>query len=199
MRKKFLYFIVLIPCFLTALKSDNLPALFVQRLARAQIIFIRPENYVDTPLVKNGQMHYEYALKYPGKNFEVRYAVMPLDSVFIQFEAMQKDQKSVGTVLNPNKLYEGSFYAVMMNISNRGRQPKIQAFPADAAKKEFNADWAGFGLCEAGGEFASGYKYCMAVAIHKDNLGDAYYFYLSNDAADFQTLLPPIFYAMKFK
>jgi len=197
--KKFLpCFSLLFICLLTALKSDNLPALFSNRLARAQMTFIPPENYVELPLIKNGQMHYEYALKNPNKNFEVRYAVMPLDSVFIQFESFKKNQKPGDVLLSPNKLYEGSFGAIIANISG-GQQPQIQLFPKDAIKNEYNADWGAFALCEVSGEFGKGYKYCMAVAIHKDDLGDAYYFYLTDNSSDFQNLLEPIFHAMKFK
>jgi hypothetical protein len=50
------------------------------------------------------------------------------------------------------------------------------------------------------GDFGKGYKYCSAVAIHKDNLADAYYFYLSNNLSDFTSdKLISIFHAMKFK
>jgi hypothetical protein len=198
MRRLVPYFLSLAFCLLAALKSDDLPALFTNRLARAQIVFTQPDKYASTPIRKNTQMHYEYALKHADRNFEVRYAVIPLDSVIIQFDSLKKD-KNQGVFLEPNKLYTGAFFAIMSNISNRIRQSKIDAYPSDAARNEFNADWATFGLCEVDGEFGKGYKYCMAVAIHKDNLGDAYYFYLTDDKSDFQNLLPPIFYAMKFK
>ena len=143
-------------------------------------------------------MHYEYALKHPDKNFEIRYAVMPLDSVFLQYDSLEKNKNPGDVNLNPNKLYYGAFLATMANISG-GKPPKVEVYPNDAVKNEFNADWGAFGLCEVRGEFGKGYKYCMAVAIHKDNFADAYYFYLTDNAADFQALLPLVFHALKFK
>jgi hypothetical protein len=197
MKKLAPIFTVLLICLLTAFKADNLPALFVDRLSRAQMTFTPPAGYNEVPVIKNGQMHYEYALKHPDKNFEARYAVAPLDSILLQFEAMKKDKNTVMAV-GPNKLYFTSFMATMMNISG-GAMQKIQPFPPDAVKHEFNADWGASSVCEVKGAFGQGYKYCMAVAIHKDNLADAYYFYLADDVNDFRTLLVPIFYAMKFK
>jgi hypothetical protein len=200
MKKLTLLSTVLLFILLTALRADNLPALFSNRLNRAQLTFTSPDQYKAVPIISNGQMHYEYALKHPDKNFEVRYAVAPLDSLFIQFEAMQKDKNSVSAnMIGPNKLYYGAFLTTMINISNGTKQPTIQEYPVEAVKHDFNADWGAFSFCYVGGEFGKGYKYCMGVALHKDNLADAYYFYLTNNTDDFQTTLVPIFYAMKFK
>ena len=187
--------------FITSFKSDNLPSLFANRLNRAKMTFTAPDGFTEISVVKNSQMHYEYALKHPTKDFEVRYAVVPLDSVFIQFDAMQKNQSNGGTymTIGPNKLYYGAFVSTMANISN-GTQRNVMPFPSDAVKNEFNADWGASGVCEVAGEFGKGYKYCTAVAIHKDNLADAYYFYLTNNASDFTPdNMIPIFHAMKFK
>jgi hypothetical protein len=199
MRKLTLLGISLLIIVLTAFKSDNLPALFSDRLSRSQLVFDPPAGYTEVPVVKNGQMHYEYALKNTDKNFEVRYSVMPLDSVFIQFEAMKNDKNAVSiNMIGPNKLYYGSFVATMANIGG-GVRATMQPFPVEAVKHDFNADWGASSLCEAKGDFGKDYKYCMAVAIHKDNLADAYCFYLCDNLVDLQTLMPPIFYAMKFK
>ena len=183
--------------FVTSFKSDNLPSLFADRLNRAKMIFIPPNGFIEVSIIKNSQMHYEYALKDPTKGLEVRYAVAPLDSVFIQFDAMQKGGTHM--VVGPNQLYYGAFVSTMANISN-GTARHVGPFPADAVKNEFNADWGASSFCEVAGDFGKGYKYCTAVAIHKDSLADAYYFYLSNNLNDFMPdNLIPIFHAMKFK
>ena len=182
----------------TSFKSDNLPSIFADRLNRAKMTFTPPDGFIEAPVIKNSQMHYEYALKDPSKDFEVRYAVAPLDSVFIQFDAMQKDG-TTHMVVGPNQLYYGAFVSTMGNISN-GTAHHVGPFPADAVKTEFNADWVASGFCEVAGDFGKGYKYCTAVAIHKDSLADAYYFYLGNNLSDFTPEhLIPIFHAMKFK
>jgi len=199
MKKLTPLFTLLLITLLTAFKADNLPALFSNRLSRSQLTFTAPEGYKEVPVISNGQMHYEYAIKSRDKNFEVRYAVTPLDSIFIQIKAMKNDTNLVHvTAVSPNKLYYASFLAAMANISGGG-QPKVQAFPPAAVKHDFNADWGASSVCEVSGEFGKGYKYCMAVAIHKDNLADAYVFYLADNLQDIQALMDPIFYNMKFK
>jgi hypothetical protein len=199
MKKLTLLFTVSLIILLTAFKGDNLPALFSNRLSRAQMTFTPPDGYKEVPVIPNGQMHYEYALKHPDKNFEVRYAVMPLDSLFIQSEAIKNDKNStVVSMVSRNRLYEALFSATMANISG-GQQPNIQAFPTAAVNHDFNAGWGASSVCEVSGDFGKGYKYCMAVAIHKDNLADAYYFYLADNKDDIRNLMDPIFYAMKFK
>jgi hypothetical protein len=112
------------------------------------LTFTDPIGFIEVPVVKNGQMHYEYALKDTARNFEIRYAVSPLDSVFMQFNAM----KSQGTIMavGPNKLYYTAFVSTMVNISN-SKMGKMNTFPADAVKQEFNADWGSAIFCEPAG------------------------------------------------
>lgn len=192
--------LLIIACFvlLSAFKSDNLPTSFTDLLARAQITFIPPPGLVEVAPIKNSQMLYQYALKFPDKNFEVRYTVRPLDSMVNQYNDWLKNKKAGSARIDPNKIHAAALYAVMMNISGGSRPPVIKPFDSVAVKKEFHADWGATGVCVPGGDFSKGYKYCEVVAIHKDNMGDAYYFYLSDDASYYQSLLIPIFYAMKF-
>lgn len=192
--------LLIIACFvvLSAFKSDNLPTSFTNLLTRAQITFMPPGGLMEVEPIENSQMHYQYALKFPDKNFEVRYTVRPLDSMITQYNDWLKNKKAGTGRVDPNKLHAAALYAIMMNISNGSRPPQIKAFDSVAVRKEFNADWGATGVCVPGGDFARGYKYCEVVAIHKDNMADAYCFYLSDDVSYFQTLLIPIFHAMKF-
>lgn len=190
----------LVACFilLTAFKSDNLPSSFVDLLNRAQITFTPPAGLIEVEPVKNSQMLYQYALKFPDKDFEVRYTVRPLDSMVSQYNDWLKNKKTGSARIDPNKMHAAVFYAIMMNISGGSRPPQIKPFDSIAVKKEFNADWGAVGVCIPSGDFAKGYKYCNVVTIHKDNVGDAYYFYLSNDANYYQSLLIPLFHVMRF-
>lgn len=186
-------FLLLTICFI------DIPPSFTNLLAHAQMTFDTPNGFEETAIIKNKQMNYNYALKLPGHNFEVRYTVRPLDTLQKQYEAMKKNQQP-GTVMagiEPNKLYAMSFRAILFNISG-GRAGDIKLFPADAVKKEFNADWGATGMVPLAPEFGQNYKDCMVIAIHKDNIGDAYYFYMITDREDVK-LIPSIFHALKFK
>lgn len=143
-------------------------------------------------------MNYEYALKWPGHHFEVRFAIRPLDSLIINYTQIEKTKKAGDYNLNPNIMYPASLHAILFNISG-GNVGGAKTFSKDAVKKEFNADWGGTCIFPVSGEFGKGYNTCMAIALHKNNLGDAYIFYLSNSANNYQSELLPVFYALKFK
>lgn len=147
-------------------------------------------------------MSYQYALKYPDKKFEIRYSINPLDDDLQQYEEeMKKDSSS--TRLHPNNYYKSSMYAILSNVSD-GKvglgTAKLITFDKQEVKKEFNADWGASAVLEVGKTFGQKYKYCMVVAIHKDNQADAYIFYLANSTEDFGDLIEDtMFFSLKFK
>ncbi|HTE01518.1 MAG TPA: hypothetical protein VK668_19660 [Mucilaginibacter sp.] len=184
---------------ISSFKVDDLPPGFTDLLTRSQMTFTSPEEYTEVPFVKNGQMNYEYALKNHTKTFEVRYTVRPLDSLLKKFETMEKNKQPGDVNLSPNKFYYPAFIAIMTNIAGGKPMGRINEFDKTSVKNEFNADWGAINICEPVGEFGKGYKFCVGVALHKDNIGDAYYFYLTDNREDFQTLMPTIFHVLKFK
>jgi hypothetical protein len=183
---------------LTSLTSDELPKSFSELLVRAHMTFQYPEGLEETKIIENKQMNYEYALKYPKKKFEVRYAIRPLDKLMHDYRKKEKKKGSGDININPNEWYSSMLQATILNISG-GQLPEITNFNKQAVKKEFNADWGATCFFEVGKEFGQSYKYCMVVAIHKDNCADAYYFYLSNSKDDFSELMSPAFHSLKFK
>ncbi|WP_169817148.1 hypothetical protein [Flavobacterium glycines] len=47
-------------------------------------------------------------------------------------------------------------------------------------------------------EFGQDYKYCMIIAIHKDDAADAYYFYLADDQQTLKEQMQAVFHSLKF-
>lgn len=187
-------------CFvvLTSFSSDNLPKNFTDLLDRSQMTFDLPDQYSETAPIENVQMNYDYALINTAKDFEVRYAIRPLDDLIKNYNEQEKNKKPGDVTIHPNKIYEAIFQAIVFNISG-GKLSKIGAFDPQAVKKEFNADWGALTMVEAGKEFGQNYKYCFAIAIHKDNLGDAYYFYLANSQEDIKKNMLSAFHSLRFK
>ncbi|WP_107828108.1 hypothetical protein ABZR88_07125 [Mucilaginibacter yixingensis] len=184
---------------LCAFRADNLPANFITLLNRTDMNFTLPAGYAAVAVVKNNQMVYHYAIKSADRNFEVRYAVRPLDSIMNVYNdwLQNKDGK---VMTNPNNLYKLAFTIIMANLSRgSGRMPQIKAFDSLAVKRDFNADWGAVGLCIPTGNFSAGYKYLNVTALHKNNQGDAYIFYLTDNVQDLQTAMPPIYTALKFR
>ena len=183
--------------FLTSFGSVVLPENFVKLLSRANLNFACPDSLLSTPVLSTYGITYEYAIKYPHKNFEVRYAIRPCDNLWKQYELNKKNIKKGDIETNPDSVYMSAFETFILNVS--GQLPKITEFDKASVKNEFNAAWGGTVAVIPRKEFAQNYKYCMIVALHKSHQGDAYIFYLADSTDGFDRLLAPAFHALKFK
>lgn len=170
---------------------------FESTLDNCGMIFDMPDGYIQGQITENHNMNYEYALTYPEKDFEVRYAVRPIsykhyenDSVTSQMEEMKAFR---------NAQYRVVLEAIILNITG-GVSYKVGPFDDDNVKKEFNADWGGTTFVELNNsDFGKGFKYCMIVAIHKKDVADAYYFYLANSKENFMDYVKPLFHSLRFE
>jgi hypothetical protein len=160
--------------------------------------FNQTEGYSETPKIENQQMNYDYAIINQTKDFEIRYAIRPLDELIKDYNERKKNEKLGDTNIHPNKLHVGLFHSVIFNVSG-GKFSKINEFTPEAVKKEFNADWGAMAMVEVGKEFGQNYKYCFLITIHKDNVGDAYCFYLTNTQEGFAKNLQAPFHCLMFK
>lgn len=166
------------------------PALKKQLLA-ARMTLTPPPGWTETPVIRNDQMDYDYALRYPSHQLEVRYAVRPLTDMLAEY-ARSKTKKNV-TMVDPNRMYETLFRTIVLNVGMgaqtgsdmaAGFSKPLQTFPPAAVKAEFGADWGATALLEPGPEFGQTYKHCLLVGLHKNGAADAYCFYLFDDQKD---------------
>lgn len=182
---------------LTSFQEEKLPKTFTKLLDRGKMTFSKPNGFIEVPTIENDQMNYEYALKYPDKNFEVRYAIRPLDIAMKEYKKSIKNKKEGELILHPNKYYSPSLQATVLNISG-GQLPTITQFDKHAVKNEFNADWGATTFVTVGEEFGQSYKYSVVVAIHKDDIADAYIFFLSDTKVDFDKNMQTAFHSLRF-
>lgn len=200
MKKLYISLVLFVFAAITAFTLNTLPDDFTAVLKEAKMTFNMPDSLVEAKIIPNDQVGYIYALKYPGKRFEVRYALMPLDSLVMQYEASKKDTSM--KVIEPNSLFDKMFAVTAMNAAGGmvdGGWPQVQYFDSVAVKNEFNADKGGTIFIKPCKEFGQDYKYCMIVGIHKDNVADAYYFYLFDDKSALPALMKLPFHSLKFK
>ena len=183
---------------LTSFTTEKTTSAFQEKLLKAKMNFEMPKGFQETAIIANEQMNYDYAIKHVEKNFEVRFSLRPLDDMLKAHLEKEKNKKPGEINISPNKLYQGSFVAIAFNISGGKMLKGSSTFPPEAIKAEFNADWGAMTIVEAGKEFAQDYKYCMMVAIHKDDVADAYYFYLANDQQTLKEQIQPVFHSLKF-
>ncbi len=189
---------IFVAILLLSFRSDNLPTDFQALLTRAQMTFDAPPKLVMQECIENRQMNYEYALKHPKKKFEIRYAIRPLDIQIEKYKEWEKNKKPGDISIHPNKLYNPMLQATLLNISG-GQLPDINVFGQAAVAKEFNADWGATAFVSLDKEFGQDYKYCLVVALHKENVADAYIFYLANDRNVILKNMEPAFHALRFK
>lgn len=184
--------------FVCSFSSDNLPKDVSVLLAEAQMTLDIPDGYTPVKPVENRQMNYEYAIINKDRTFEVRYAIRPLDRMIADYNEREKNKKAGDINIHPNKLYTALTEATILNTSGGNmREPAV--FDSAAVKSEFNADWGATTMYEVGEEFGQKYKYCMIVALHKDNAADAYYFYLAYDKNVITQNMDAAFHSLKFK
>jgi hypothetical protein len=155
-----------------------------------------PSIFVESPVVANKNMDYEYAVKYPDKDFILRFAIRPIQSKVYPNDSIKKDVESKIKIRNTT--YEANMKSVLYAISG-GYDYEFKAFDKAAAKDEFNADWGAITLVELRSEFGKGYRFCMVVALHKDSVADAYLFFLSNKQDSFPAGMRPLFHSLRFE
>lgn len=141
---------------------------FKSLIEKCDLTFNKPTNCSEVKTIKNPDQYYSYALKHNVFDLEIRYCIRPYDSLKAQlFEKMPQIVKSM-------------FITTVMNMTH-GKKSGFNEFPEQAVQKEFGADWGATTAVELDCEFGKGYKYAMLTTIHKNGIGDAYIFYLTND------------------
>lgn len=188
--------------------------LLKQQLATAHMTLTLPADWTETPVIANEQMSYDYALRYPGRRLEVRYAVRPLAAQLAEY-ARSKKSKNV-SMLNPNGVYKQVFHTIVLNVgvggqTNPNMAQALQAefarplkeFPSQAIKAEFGADWGATDVIQPGPEFGQDYKHCLLVALHKNGAADAYCFHLFDDQKDLAEVVfgdpaKTVFHSLRF-
>ena len=143
-----------------------------------------PPNFRAAPVLNNENVVYDFAIKSNTTELEIRFRIWPVE----------KKEK------NPNALYVPMLVTMGLNISN-GQMMKPRQYPTESVKKEFRADAGSSGLVPVSSEFGKGYKQCLISVIHKDNIADAYVFYLYNEQKTILAALTTdnIYHALKFK
>lgn len=184
--------------------GNDLPEEFAELLKRAELTFKIPENFIETEIVENSHMLYEYALKHPTEKFEVRYAIRPIDDMVKEYDEWKKNSKEGETKFDPRALYPSIVLAVASNISadqilkEGGKTDKISSFPEESVRNEFGADAGMTGVVRPREGFSSDYKHCMVVAINKKDKGTAFCFYLFDDPSILSRVMLPIFHNLRF-
>lgn len=182
-------------------------ARFYKLLNQTGLTFKSPLGAIKTPVVKNTEVAYNYAVKYPTRNMEIRYLVVPYTGKPMK-TGKTADSKIIGTIDTAIIKKVDGYAKKLATKAGGGVEDKsiqVGGFAPEQAKKEFNADRMTYWMIPVkNNSFGTSYKFCNMVAIHKDNVGDAYIFYLSNSIQDlmknFKEIGPyNVYYSLRFK
>lgn len=185
-----------------------LPDTFQNVLDLAGMTFTTPKDAIPIPVVKNRQMHYEYAITFKDQPFEVRYSVAPLGYTVAEAYTGGKGVTPKKSDKDDDLMSKTMAMAVIFNAAGGAVNPdtKIGYFPPEAVKKEFGADWGGTAVIEIkNNSFGTEYKYGVVTILHKKDVASAYIFYLSDNKENIMNLMTELiaktggFYALKFK
>ena len=172
---------------------------FQKLLSEHDLVFNMPTDFEETPVKENGDLRYDYAIKYKKDTLEVRYSVFSIKPLLKQYkESLNNPNESL---MDPNKYHNSMFMANILNVSQAGMQnmPETSSFPADAVKKEFGADYGATTFFKANSEFSEGYDFCLMLVIHKKDVADVYISFLGKNPEKLVKQMSLAFSSLKFK
>lgn len=176
--------------------------LFFTVVKQAEMDFNKPINTIETTVIKNDELNYQYALKDTLNGIEIRYLVYPLQGLVKKYNGPHADT-GIG-MIDPNFLHTNLLLVYYFKVQGKpmdmsGTMPDIKELSHATADLEYNADWGAEVDLEPCDEFAQKYKYCTMFEIHKDNVADAFVIYLYDDKDRFEDAVKPEFHSLVFK
>ena len=172
-------------------RPKALPSTFEELAAGVGLGYTRPDGFVDTPVVINSLWAYEHAVLEPDSNIEIRYSVRPIARMEIAYDDPHSNAP------DPNHIFPMMFQTLIGLLSD-GRHTPSREYPPDQARSRFNSDWAAAALFDVDPRFSDRHKIALMIAIHKNNLADAYTIYLFNDYEQARPVINATLGALKF-
>ena len=176
-----------------------LPQQLTQRLAAAHMLLAPPPGWQATPIFDIDWTPYDYALRYPGRRLEVRYAPEPLASALA--DTFQTKQQKLAAQANPSAPYELSFHTAVLHATvGNPTRPQVRASTkAELAKPlqvlpaavlaKLKAEWGAIASLVPSAAFGQRYTHCVVVGLFKNNGAAAYIYYLFDNQRDFEELV----------
>jgi hypothetical protein len=181
-------------------RSDGTGAEYADRAMK--LLIDVPTGYVLVTPKKNEDVAYEFAFRHPTRRFEVRVSLSAKTEDAARVKEREACAKKAGCWMadldSPSETWGA---AVMFNVG--GGDTPFFAFPPDAVKKEFAADWgyvsSPFEL-EPGHTFNDeAYKIGQVVVIHRKGAGTVCRIVLADDLDAIKELDQPLFYGVRFE
>ena len=170
---------------------------FSLMLKKAKMKFVLPPEYIAADVVPDEQQNYHHAIRHRSLKMEVRYYIDPLDMAAYR---RSLEPGSNIRLVNPNNLHGMVTQTIVENLTGTSKVRSAGTFPPAAVKNEFGADWgASYLLMPVTGKFGAGFKLVSLVVLHREDVADAYIFFLFDDFTVYQQQMRNFFYALRFE
>lgn len=147
---------------------------FDELVAESGMRFELPAGFREADRRANPLFTYDKAVRNRDDSIEIRYAVRPLGRIEIDYE----DPHS--SAPDPNHMFPLMFQSMVTLLSD-GRHSPTREYPRDQAREKFSADWAAAAVFDVSPRFDTDHKQALVIALHKNQLADAYSVFLFDD------------------
>lgn len=162
--------------------DKNAQLAFERLLIESGLRMKTPQHYTNVPIQANPILPYEHAIKHESGALEVRFIIRPLSRITIDYT----DPHNAAP--EPNHLFPLLFESITTQLSAGGDVPS-STFSESDAESNFNAQWAAASVFDVVPEFSADYRSALLVAMHKNQMADAYTLFLYNDHEQAKTLI----------
>lgn len=171
--------------------DKDLREAFDQLLIESSLRIETPRYFTAAPVQENPVMPYEHALRHDSGIMEVRFIIRPLNRITIDYS----DPHNAAP--EPNHLFPLLFESVTNQLSTDSHTPS-NTFPQDIAGSSFNAHWAAAAVFDVNPEFSGEYQNALLIAMHRNQIADAYTLFLYNDHERAKPLINELLSVMSF-
>ena len=184
--------VTLLPWLSSFAHATQLQPGFEALLQEAGLAFNPPEEYLKIDVKKNALFPYEHAIRRHNNSLEIRYSIRPLSRIEIDYE----DPHNAAP--EPNHIFTMMFTALIGQLSSGGGSPHRE-YQQHEAMSRFNADWAALSVFDVEPDYSSEFSQAFLLALHKNNLSDAYMVILFNDYSTIKPALEQAMQSLRFK
>ncbi len=157
-------------------KTDDFKTL----LAEVGVEFTPPPDFVPCPVRENGTFHYQYAVRSPAGDLEVRYRIDSFDRLEAERKAASAGMEMISSV-SLDQMCAANFMAILFNLGGDMLvEPTV--FKPETSAFLYGADWCALGFVRlTSKDFTPDYDSAYVFAIHKNGVADVYVIGLYND------------------
>lgn len=147
---------------------------FETLLEESNMVFTLPAGFSETERGSPGRFQAGKRIKSDDGQVQIDYLIRPLGRIRVDYEDPHNSAP------HPNDLFDMLFRSIVGSLAQNGVFDS-KAYPVDQAQQLFNAGWASVAIFDLQPSVSTRYNQALLVAIHRNDLADAYTLLMTND------------------